>query len=211
MKIIFFGPPGAGKGTQAEIISARLDIPTISTGNMLRSAVQSGTEMGMQAKKFMDSGALVPDEVVTGAIKERISQADCARGFILDGFPRTIPQARSLEELGIDIDVVLSLEVDDEAIVERMCGRRSCMNCGATYHIAYNPSAKGDDCEKCGSALTLRADDKPEVVKDRLHTYHTQTEPLKDYYAQKKLLRSVIGQDRVEDTTALTAKALGLE
>lgn len=210
MNLILFGPPGAGKGTQGEIICEALKIPTISTGAMIRAAIKDGTELGKQASELIKSGALVPDEVVVGIVKDRLAQSDCANGFILDGFPRTIPQAEALDSLGVKIDCVLSLEVADETIVERMSGRRSCPGCGATYHVKYNPSADGKNCDSCGTELTLRADDKPETVLNRLQVYHTETEPLKDYYAKKNLLKTVIGQASVEDTTALVKKALGI-
>ncbi len=210
MNLILFGPPGAGKGTQGEIICETLKIPTISTGAMIRAAIKDGTELGKQASELIKTGALVPDEVVVGIVKERLAQSDCANGFILDGFPRTIPQAEALEQLGVKIDCVLSLEVTDETIVERMSGRRSCPGCGATYHVKYNPSADGKTCDSCGTELTLRADDKPETVLNRLQVYHTETEPLKDYYAKKNLLKSVVGQAKVDETTELVMKALGL-
>ena len=210
MNLILFGPPGAGKGTQGEIICEALKIPTISTGAMIRAAIKDGTELGKQASELIKSGALVPDEVVVGIVKERLAQSDCANGFILDGFPRTIPQADALDQLGVKIDCVLSLEVADDTIVERMSGRRSCPGCGATYHVKYNPSADGKTCDSCGTELTLRADDKPETVLNRLKVYHTETEPLKDYYAKKNLLKTVVGQESVEDTTALVKKALGI-
>jgi len=210
MNLILFGPPGAGKGTQGEIICEALKIPTISTGAMIRAAIKDGTELGKQASELIKSGALVPDEVVVGIVKDRLAQSDCANGFILDGFPRTIPQAEALDSLGVKIDCVLSLEVADETIVERMSGRRSCPGCGATYHVKYNPSADGKTCDSCGTELTLRADDKPETVLNRLQVYHTETEPLKDYYAKKNLLKTVVGQASVDDTTALVKKALGI-
>ena len=208
MKIIFLGAPGAGKGTQAEIVSERLAIPTISTGAIIREAIKTGTEMGLAAKKYTDAGALVPDEVVIGIIRERLVKDDCKNGFILDGFPRTVPQAEALDAMGIVPDAVVSLEVADEAIVERMGGRRVCDKCGASYHIKYNPSAKGEVCEKCDNPLSIRRDDAPEVVKSRLTIYHESTEPLKDFYAKKGLLRLVEGQEKLEDTTALTLAAL---
>ena len=210
MNIILFGPPGAGKGTQADIISRDMGIPTISTGAMIRAAVKDGTPMGLSAKKYMDGGALVPDEVVIGIIKERLANEDCKNGFILDGFPRTVPQAIALDTMGVKIDVVASIEVSDEVIVERMSGRRVCPTCGATFHTVYNPSAKGTSCEKCGAELLQRDDDKPEVVLARLVTYHKETEPLKDYYGEKGILKSVPGQNKVEDTTALMKTALGI-
>ena len=211
MKIIFLGAPGAGKGTQAEIVSDRLSIPTISTGAIIREAIKNGTEMGLAAKKFTDAGALVPDEVVIGIIRERLAKDDCQNGFILDGFPRTVPQAEALDVMGVALDAVVSLEVADEKIVERMSGRRVCAKCGATYHVLYNPSANGTACDKCGGELSIRRDDAPEVVKSRLDVYHESTEPLKDFYAAKGVLRLVEGQEKLEDTTALTLAALGVE
>ena len=209
MKIIFLGAPGAGKGTQAEIVSERLGIPTISTGAIIREAIKNGTKMGVEARKYTETGALVPDEVVIGIIKERLSKPDCQNGFILDGFPRTVPQAEALDAMGIKLDAVLSIEVSDDKIVERMSGRRTCA-CGATYHTNYNPSQDGTHCDKCGKELSVRRDDAPEVVKSRLVTYHSTTEPLKDFYAAKGILKCVEGQERVEDTTALTLSALGI-
>lgn len=210
MNIIFFGPPGAGKGTQAEIISNELNIPTISTGAIIREAIKNGTEMGLAAKSAIESGALVSDAVVIGIIKDRLAEADCKKGFILDGFPRTIPQAEALDTLGVKIDAVLSLEVSDETIVTRMSGRRTCSACGATYHTVFNPSKDNKTCDKCGTELSLRKDDAPEVVKNRLDTYHKETEPLKGFYANKGVLRTVVGQDKLEATTVLTRAALGL-
>lgn len=210
MNIILFGPPGAGKGTQAEIISKALNIPTISTGAIIRSAVKEGTPMGLSAKKFMDAGALVPDEVVIGIINERLSQDDCKDGFILDGFPRTVPQAEALSTMGVKIDAVASLEVPDQSIVDRMSGRRVCKACGATFHTIFNPSKKGEACDVCGEKLFIRDDDKPEVVLNRLATYHKETEPLKAYYGGKGILKSVDGTKSVEDTTALMKAALGI-
>ena len=210
MKIIFLGAPGAGKGTQAEIVSKRLSIPAISTGAIIREALKAGTEMGLAAKKFIDAGALVPDDVVIGIIKERLAKDDCANGFILDGFPRTVPQAEALDKMGVKIDVVLSIEVADEAIVERMSGRRVCDKCGASYHTKYLPSQDGVSCDKCGNTLSIRKDDAPEVVLSRLEVYHSTTEPLKEYYAGVGILKLVEGQENVEDTTALTLAALGI-
>ena len=185
MKIIFLGAPGAGKGTQAELVSERLGIPTISTGAIIRGAVKSNTAMGIEAKKFIEAGQLVPDEVVIGIIKERLSCEDCRNGFILDGFPRTVPQAEALDKMGITLDFVVSIEVSDETIIERMSGRRVCDICGASYHVKYNPSEDGVNCDKCKKPLTLRRDDDPEVVKNRLDVYHSTTEPLKSFYAEK--------------------------
>ncbi len=208
MRIIFLGAPGAGKGTQADIIAERYGIPTISTGVIIREALANGTDMGLKAKKFIEAGALVPDEVVIGIIKERLAKSDCQNGFILDGFPRTVPQAQALDEMGITLDAVVSIEVADDVIMERMTGRRVCAKCGASYHTVYNSSADGKTCDKCGTELTVRKDDAPEVVKSRLEVYHSQTEPLKDYYRESGKLRLVEGQERVEDTTALVVKAL---
>ncbi len=210
MKIIFLGAPGAGKGTQAEIVSERLNIPSISTGAIIREAIKSGTAMGQKAKSYTDTGALVPDEVVIGIIKERLAHDDCQNGFILDGFPRTVPQAEALQSMGVTLDAVVSIEVSDEAIVERMSGRRVCGACGSSYHLQYNPTKDGVHCDKCGAELTIRRDDAPEVVRSRLEVYHSTTEPLKDFYAALGKLKLVEGQEKVEDTTALTLAALGV-
>lgn len=210
MKIIFLGAPGAGKGTQADIVSERLAIPTISTGAIIREAIKAETEMGLKAKKFIEQGALVSDDVVIGIIKERLKKSDCEKGFILDGFPRTVPQAEALDAMGVTLDVVLSLEVKDEAIVERMSGRRVCSGCGTTYHVLYNPSSKGEECDRCGAKLTTRADDAPDVVVSRLEVYHSVTEPLKDFYSKKGILKIVLGADALEETTARTLSALGI-
>ncbi len=210
MKLILLGAPGAGKGTQAEKICEKLSIPTISTGNIIRAALKNGTEMGKKAQKFIDAGKLVPDDVVIGIIKERLFEDDCKAGFILDGFPRTIPQAEALDEMGIEIDCVLSIEVPDEKIVTRMSGRRVCPACGASYHTEYKKPEKDGICNLCGAELVIRKDDEPATVLDRLHVYHEQTEPLKDYYAKTGKLRTVIGQEEVADTTKLTFSALGL-
>ena len=210
MKIIFLGAPGAGKGTQAELVSKKLDIPAISTGAIIRAAIKGGTEMGLKAKAFTDKGELVPDEVVIGIIKERLCEDDCKNGFILDGFPRTVPQAEALDEMGVSIDLVVEINVSDDAIVSRMSGRRVCAACGATFHTEYLPSAKGEQCDRCGADLTIRPDDMPEVVLDRLKVYHELTEPLKDYYGKKGILKVVEGQEKVEDTTSLTFKAIGV-
>ena len=208
MNLILLGAPGAGKGTQAEKICEKLSIPAISTGNMLREAMANGTEMGLKAKSFIDAGKLVPDEVVIGIIRERLQAADCKNGFILDGFPRTIPQAEALDEMGVRIDRVIDIEVSDEKIAARLSGRRVCLKCGATYHVEYKAPKTEGVCDACGDTLVQRKDDMPETVLDRLKTYHEQTEPLKDYYAAKGILRVVEGQEAVADTTALTMKAL---
>ena len=211
MNLILLGAPGAGKGTQAEIICEKFSIPAISTGNIIREAVKNGTEMGNKAKSFMDAGELVPDAVVIGIIKERLAESDCSKGFILDGFPRTVPQAEALDNMGITLDKVISLEVPDDVIVERMSGRRVCPKCGATYHVSDNPSRAGSLCEKCSEELTIRSDDAPEVVLSRLAVYHETTEPLKDYYAAKGILSLVDGVGTVEETAARTFRALGVD
>ena len=208
MNLILLGAPGAGKGTQAEIICAKLNIPSISTGNILRAAVKDGTEMGLKAKSFMDAGALVPDEVIIGILKERLAQPDCANGFILDGVPRTIAQAESLEKAGIRFDDVISIEIPDEAIMERMSGRRVCEHCGASYHLVAVPPKVPGVCDSCGGKLIQRHDDEPETVKHRLEVYHKETEPLKDFYAERGLLRSVENQPSVEATTKAILNAL---
>lgn len=208
MKLILLGAPGAGKGTQAEVICKALNIPAISTGNIIREALAQGTEMGLKAKSFMDAGQLVPDDVVIGIIKERLAKDDCANGFILDGFPRTIPQAEALDAMGIVIDRVIDIEVPDEKIAARMSGRRVCKACGSSYHLEYKaPKAEGV-CDACDGELIQRKDDAPETVLDRLAVYHKQTEPLKDFYSKKGILRIVEGQEEIADTSALTLKAL---
>ena len=208
MNLIMLGAPGAGKGTQAEKIAEKYGIPTISTGEILRNAISTGTELGKTAKSYMDAGQLVPDEVVIGIIRDFLKQDSCKNGFILDGFPRSIPQAEALDNMGVKIDAVVSIEVADEKIVERMSGRRVCPTCGASYHIVYKPSEKEGVCTKCGADLIIRKDDNPDTVLARLHTYHQQTEPLKGYYANKGLLIEIEGQEEVADTTALTFGAL---
>ena len=208
MRIIFLGAPGAGKGTQSEIVSAQYGIPAISTGAIIREAIAKGTDMGKAAKAFTENGELVPDDVVIGIIKERLSEDDCKNGFILDGFPRTVTQAEALDAMGVDIDLVISIEVADKDIVERMSGRRVCANCGASYHIVYKPSAKKTKCEKCGKRLSIRSDDKPEVVLERLSVYHERTEPLKDFYKKKGKCVEVQGQEILDDTTALVRQQL---
>lgn len=202
------GAPGAGKGTQSERISTKWNIPAVSTGDMLRAAIREGSELGKTAKGYMDAGQLVPDSVVIGIIKDYLASDTCKNGFILDGFPRSIPQAEALDEMGVRIDKVLNIEVKDEAIVERMSGRRVCSGCGASYHVKYNPSEKENVCDKCGKALFIRDDDAEDTVKKRLDTYHKQTEPLKAFYDKKGLLVNVEGQEQVEDTTALVFEAL---
>ncbi len=208
MNLILLGAPGAGKGTQAEKICAKFSIPAVSTGNIIREALKNETEMGLKAKSFIESGRLVPDDVVIGIIKDRLAQEDCKNGFILDGFPRTIPQAEALDQMGIVIDKVIDIEVKDEDIVNRMSGRRVCASCGNSYHTVYKKPLKDGVCDSCSGELVQRKDDYPETVKERLKVYHEQTEPLKDYYAKKGKLRIVEGQEKVEDTTALTFKSL---
>ncbi len=210
MKLIMLGAPGAGKGTQAAIFSERLGIPTISTGNILRAAVKNGTPVGLQAKSYMDAGKLVPDEVIIGIIAERLGEADCQKGYILDGVPRTIAQAEALEAAGIRFDCVLDIEVDDQEIQRRMSGRRACTACGATYHVEAAPPKVEGVCDACGGTLVQRDDDKPETVQDRLRVYHAQTEPLKDFYAQRGVLKVVDNQPTIEDTSKAIAAALGV-
>lgn len=210
MKLILLGAPGAGKGTQAEVICEKLNIPAVSTGNLLREAIKNQTELGLAAKEYMNSGKLVPDELVIGLLKVRLEQDDCKNGFILDGFPRTVPQAEALNGMGVTIDKVISLEVADENITARLSGRRVCESCGATYHVDYKPSKVEGICDKCGSKTILRHDDHPDTVKQRLAVYHDQTEPLKRYYAGKQKLCTVLGQEDVLDTTKLTLAALGI-
>ena len=209
MKMILLGAPGAGKGTQAERLCKVLDIPTISTGNILRTAVKNGTPTGLKAKAFMDAGKLVPDEVIIGIITERLAEDDCKNGYILDGVPRTIAQAEAMEKAGISFDAVVSIEVADQVIMERMSGRRVCESCGASYHLVAVPPKVAGVCDSCGGKLVQRKDDAPETVKDRLEVYHKETEPLKDFYAQRGLLKSVENQPSVEATTAAILKALG--
>ncbi|MBR2099708.1 MAG: adenylate kinase [Eubacterium sp.] len=208
MKLILLGAPGAGKGTQAENICNKLNIPAISTGNIIRAALANGTEMGLKAKSYMDAGQLVPDEVVIGIIQERLKEDDCKNGFILDGFPRTIPQAQALEDMGIEIDRVVDIEVPDETITSRLSGRRVCEKCANSYHMIYKfPKVEGI-CDACGGKLIQRKDDAPETVKARLVEYHAMTEPLKDFYEKLGKLRIVEGQEKVEDTTKLVFEAL---
>ena len=208
MKLILLGAPGAGKGTQAEVISEKYNIPTISTGNIIRAALKNGTEMGLKAKAYTEQGKLVPDDVVIGIIRERLAEDDCKEGFILDGVPRTIPQAEALDDMGIIMDAALSIEVADSEIVKRMSGRRVCEKCGASYHTEYKKPAVDGVCNMCDGKLVIRKDDEPETVLNRLNVYHEQTEPLKDYYNKQNKLLIVEGQEDVKDTTALVLKAL---
>ncbi len=208
MNLILLGAPGAGKGTQAEIICEKLGIPAISTGNIIREALKNGTEMGKKAKAYMDEGKLVPDDVVIGIIQERLAQDDCKAGFILDGFPRTIAQAEALDAMGVAIDRVIDIDVADNRIMQRLSGRRVCGACGASYHIDHKPPKAEGVCDKCGAELIQRRDDHPDTIAERLKVYHEQTEPLKGYYAKTGKLRTVEGQEKLEETTALTLKAL---
>ena len=208
MNLILLGAPGAGKGTQAEVICDKLGIPAISTGNIIREALKNGTELGLKAKSYMDEGKLVPDEVVIEIIKERLSKDDCQNGFILDGFPRTVPQAEALDAMGVNIDRVVDIEVSDEAIKRRLSGRRVCESCGASYHIDYKQSKVDGVCDKCGGNTVQRKDDHPDTVSERLSVYHEQTEPPKDYYAKTGKLKIVEGQEEVSETSRLTLKAL---
>jgi len=208
MNIILLGAPGAGKGTQADIIREKLSIPAISTGNIIREAMKNGTKTGLVAKSYVEAGGLVPDELVIDMLRERIAQKDCQSGFILDGFPRTVPQAQALDKMGVVINKVIDLEVSDEDIERRLAGRRVCAKCGASYHLQYNPPEEEGRCGRCGEALTIRADDEPATVRERLRVYHEQTEPLKDYYHAADKLYVVIGQEEVADTTRLTLAAL---
>ena len=201
MNLILLGAPGAGKGTQAELLIEKLGIPSISTGNMLREAIANGTETGLKAKSYMDNGLLVPDEVILGIVAERVAQPDCSRGFILDGVPRTLAQAEALEAKGVRIDHVVSIEIDDSVIEGRMTGRRVCAKCGASYHIVANPTKIEGKCDLCGSDVVIRKDDTPETVQKRLAVYHAQTEVLKDFYAERKLLRLVEGDQAITKIT----------
>lgn len=213
MKIIMLGAPGAGKGTQAKKIAAKYQIPHISTGDIFRANIKNGTELGMKAKAFMDAGALVPDEITIGMLLERIHQADCANGYVLDGFPRTIPQAESLtkalSDRGESVDYAINVDVPDEDIVNRISGRRACLVCGATYHIIYNLPKTEGICDACGQRLVLRDDDKPETVKKRLDVYHEQTQPLIEYYKKVGVLAEVDGTMDMEDVFSAIVKILG--
>ena len=209
MNLILLGAPGAGKGTQAELLVKQLGIPAISTGNMLREAMANGTELGMKAKKYMDEGALVPDELILGIVADRVAQPDCEKGFILDGVPRTLAQAEALEAKGVKIDHVVSIEVDDAAIEGRMTGRRVCAKCGASYHIVANPPKTEGVCDSCGGSLVIRKDDKPETVRHRLEVYHASTEVLKDFYGKLGRLRIVNGNQPIGDANEDILKAIG--
>ncbi len=208
MNLILLGAPGAGKGTQAELLVEKLGIPAISTGNMLREAMANGTPVGKQAKHYMDNGLLVPDEVILGIVAERVAQPDCAKGFILDGVPRTLAQAEALEAKGVRIDHVVSIEIDDSVIEGRMTGRRVCSKCGASYHIVANPPKTEGVCDSCGSELIIRKDDAPETVRRRLDVYHAETEVLKDFYQKLGKLRIVEGNQPIEDANRDILKAV---
>jgi len=209
MNLIFLGAPGSGKGTQAEFVSEKMGIVPISTGNMLREAVKNGTPAGLSAKEYMDRGDLVPDEVVIGIIKDRVAQDDAKKGFILDGFPRTVQQAESLEKMGVNIDLVVEIHVADEKISARMGGRRVCDSCGASYHVEYKPTKVDGKCDSCDGNAVQRVDDAPETVLSRLKTYHEKTAPLRDFYSQRGKLKTVEGQEEIADTKRLTFEAIG--
>ena len=210
MKLIMLGAPGAGKGTQAAVLSEKLGIPAISTGNILRSAVKNGTPVGLQAKSYMDAGKLVPDDVIIGIVVERLAEADCANGYILDGVPRTIAQAEALEKAGIVFDHVISLEISDAEVEARMTGRRTCHACGATYHIVNMPPKTEGVCDKCGGPLEQRRDDQPETVRHRLEVYHAETEPLKDFYRARGVVYTVDNRPTIEATTQAVLQTLEL-
>lgn len=213
MKIIMLGAPGAGKGTQAKMIADKYGVPHVSTGDIFRANIKNGTELGMEAKKYMDQGLLVPDELTVKILLDRVSQPDCKNGYVLDGFPRTIPQAevldKALAELGESIDYVIDVDVPDENIVKRMSGRRACVSCGATYHVVHVPPKKEGICDRCGSELILRDDDKPETVKNRLDVYHKQTQPLIDFYTKKGVLKTVDGTVDMQDVFKAIVAILG--
>jgi adenylate kinase len=211
MNLVLMGPPGAGKGTQGELLAKKLGVDTISTGVMLRTAIKEQTEIGKLAEKYINDGKLVPDDVIVSVVKERLSKPDCEKGFILDGFPRTTAQAEALTESGVKIDKVLSLEVEDEVIVERLSSRRECSKCGAPYNVISNKPQKDGVCDKCGGELIQRADDNPDTIKNRLEVYHTQTEPIKAYYEKLGLLVAAKGEEELADTTRNVDTALGLE
>ena len=210
MRLILLGAPGAGKGTQAEILSKILNVPTISTGNILRAAMKNGTAVGLKAKEYVDAGKLVPDDVIIGIVKERLAQPDCENGYILDGVPRTIPQAQAMEEMGVAVDCALSIEVEDELIIQRMSGRRTCKDCSQTFHIVSNPPKVEGICDFCGGELNIRKDDAPETVKSRLETYHRETEPLKNFYEGLGRLKTVENQPSIEATTVAIRNTLGI-
>lgn len=211
MKITIMGPPGGGKGTQAEILSDKLSIPHISTGAIIRSAIREKTELGKAAEDYIANGQLVPDKLVIDMISKRLSEKDCENGYVLDGFPRTLPQADAMDEFGIELDYALNLLVSDEIIVDRLGGRRECKACAAPYHVKFNPPEKEGVCDKCGDVLITRADDVPDTIRQRLSVYHSETEPLIDFYKKKDILVNVAGRDSIEDTTDAVLQALGVK
>lgn len=211
MKITIMGPPGGGKGTQAEILSEKLGIPHISTGAIIRSAIREKTELGKAAEDYIANGQLVPDKLVIDMVSKRLSEKDCENGYILDGFPRTLPQADAMDEIGIELDYALNLLVADEVIVDRLGGRRECKVCAAPYHVKFNPPEKEGVCDKCGGVLITRADDVPDTIRQRLSVYHSETEPLVDFYKKKDVLVNVTGKDSIEDTTDAVLEALGVK
>jgi len=211
MKIAIMGPPGGGKGTQAEILSEELNIPHISTGAIIRNAIREKTPLGVTAEDYIAKGQLVPDELVIDMVANRLGEKDCENGYILDGFPRTLPQARAMDKIGIELDCTLNLLVADEVIVDRLCGRRECKACAAPYHVKFNPPTKEGICDKCGGELIIRPDDVPETIRERLNVYHKQTEPLVEFYKEKKLLVNVTGRDTIEETTKAVLDVLGVK
>lgn len=211
MRLILLGPPGAGKGTQAEVLTKKLGVPQISTGDILRSAVKNGTPVGLKAKSYMDAGDLVPDDVIIGVVKERLTGEDCKNGYVFDGMPRTIAQAQALDEQGVTIDLVLSIEAPDETIIGRLGGRRACQDCGMTYHVNTKPPLKPDVCDACGSPLIIRKDDDTETIKNRLQTYHKETEPLKEFYSAQGKVKAVKGDCSIAETTVEVLKILGID
>ena len=208
MKLIMLGAPGAGKGTQAKLISEKLNIPAISTGAIIREAIEEGTEFGKQAKVYIDRGDLLPDEMVIGLVTERLKEDDCKNGFIFDGFPRTLNQAVTMEKNGIKIDMALSLEVEDEVIVKRLSGRRECSHCRTPYHVVSHPPKKDGVCDECGSPLITREDDNPETILSRLKVYHEKTAPLKEFFEKEGILKKIPGKDTIEETTEEVMEAL---
>ncbi len=211
MKLILLGAPGAGKGTQAEIISKRFNVPTISTGEIIRIAIREKTELGIKASEFINQGLLVPDDVVIKMVEDRVKKCDCKDGYILDGFPRTVPQAQALEKMNVKIDKVIYMEVDEEKVIKRLSGRRQCEDCGTIYHIKYKPPKKANICDSCGGNIIIRQDDSVETIKKRLEVYNKQTRPLKEYYSDKKLLAIIKGQENINDTTIDLLKILGVD
>lgn len=208
MKLILMGAPGAGKGTQAEVVSERFEIPAISTGSILREEIKSGSELGKLAKSLIDEGNFVPDEVINKVVEDRIAKPDCANGFILDGYPRDLNQVKALEEMGVKVDKVLYVHLDDDAIIERLSGRRICESCGETYHLLFQPSSAGERCERCGGKLVIRKDDRPETIRERLETYHSVTHPVVEHYRKKGILLQVESSGSVEATTEQTLRVL---